>query len=109
MYTKVLSKVEKNLITVLPRRHVGTWPHEIPLYTETGLSAMGEASHCSCLSSVIPVTLASPGNLFELYLGLTPDLPSYKEALGLGPSRQCCSQLSLPKFDVTVSLASWNS
>ena len=55
------------------------------------------------------MTLASPGNLFELQIpGLTPDLPSYKEALGLGPSRECCSQLSRLKLDVTVLLASWN-
>ena len=55
------------------------------------------------------MTLASPGNLLKLHiLGLTLDLLSYKEALGLGPSHQCCSQLSTLKLDVTVLLASWN-
>ena len=76
--------------------------------TQTGLM-LWEASHGSCLSSVVPVTLASPGNLFKRQiLGLTPDLLSYKEALGLGPSHRWCSQLSTLKFDVIVLLASWS-
>ena len=86
---------------------MGAWPREVPR-TETGPSAVRSFT-LQLFVQCCPVTLASPGNLLNLHiLGLTPDLPSYKEALGLGPSHQCCSQLSTLKLDVTVLLASWN-